>query len=309
MRISRIVVAAVATLFVVGTANAQTPAPSQKPAVRRPVSTAPAAAKPVEAPKPVEESKPKAFTNADVIKLKAAEFKDDAIAAAITIAPNKQFDTSADGLIALRTAGISQAVIDVVLGKPYVTPPPAPVNVSVVEPIKAVEPTAASEKKGGIGGFVGGLGRHVGINRGDDKDKKNYTTAVNAEEVRVKDGEAAIIKVEMPTQAAEASVKAYFNSQNIDFTVNPDTNRIISGWYGARRCGPGIQHCEYRAHVRVVDNAGATDVQVQVFERKREGGASPKGWNENNTSKGEWTTKLVADLRPALTRTTTTASR
>ena len=91
-------------------------------------------------------------------------------------------------------------------------------------------------------------------------------------------------------------------ARNIDFTVNPDTGRIISDWYNERGCGIGFNKCANRANVRVVSEAGQTVINVQVFERKREAGINPKPWNENSKSKGKETGEFADALEAFMTK-------
>ena len=51
-----------------------------------------------------------AMTNADIIKMKQAEFSDDTILMAIAKEP-ANFDTSPDGLVELKKAGVSETII------------------------------------------------------------------------------------------------------------------------------------------------------------------------------------------------------
>jgi len=117
---------------------------------------------------------------------------------------------------------------------------------------------------------------------------------------KLKDGEAAVISTVLSEADATAKVKAYFNSKDIDFSVNQDTGRIVSDWYGERRCGPGFYRCANKATVRVVAENGAVTVRVQVFERKREAGINEKPWKENSASKGKETGELVTELAGVL---------
>ena len=112
----------------------------------------------------------------------------------------------------------------------------------------------------------------------------------------MKDGETAEFQTPLSDVDATAKVKAYFNGKNIDFTVNPDSGKIISDWYGERRCGPGFYRCANKASVRVSAEDGHTIIRVQVFERKREGGINEKPWKEGSTSKGKETAEFAAEL-------------
>ncbi len=67
-----------------------------------------------------------ALNNADVIKMKKADFSDDTIMLSIAKQP-AEYDTSPDGLIALKQAGISEAVIQKMLAAQNSAAAPAPV--------------------------------------------------------------------------------------------------------------------------------------------------------------------------------------
>lgn len=67
----------------------------------------------------------KPVTNADVAKLVAAGMSDDVIVSVISSATEKNFDTSADALAALKKAGASDTVIKAVLGVPAAGTPTA----------------------------------------------------------------------------------------------------------------------------------------------------------------------------------------
>jgi hypothetical protein len=117
----------------------------------------------------------------------------------------------------------------------------------------------------------------------------------------VRNGETAVITTALTEADATAKVRAYFNGRDLDFTVNPETGRIITDWYGEHNCGIGFNKCANRAMVRVVAEDGHTVVRVQVFERKREAGINPKPWSENSTSKGRETSELAAALEAFMT--------
>ncbi|MDP3763942.1 MAG: hypothetical protein Q8Q92_04925 [bacterium] len=113
---------------------------------------------------------------------------------------------------------------------------------------------------------------------------------------KLKDGETAMIHTALPENDATAKVKAYFNSKDVDYTINPDTGRITTDWFGERRCGPGFYRCANRATVRVVAEEGKTVIRIQVMERKREGGINEKSWKDGTTSKGKETSHFAAEL-------------
>ena len=113
---------------------------------------------------------------------------------------------------------------------------------------------------------------------------------------KLKDGETASVSTTLSQADATAKVKAYFNSKNIDFTVNQDSGRITSDWYGEHRCGPGFYRCADRATIRVASENGKVVLEVQVLQRKREGGINEKPWKEGSTSKGKETAELASEL-------------
>ncbi len=126
------------------------------------------------------------------------------------------------------------------------------------------------------------------------------STPLHAE--KLKDGEPASVATTLSEADATAKVKAYLNSKNIDFTVNQDSGRIISDWYGEHRCGPGFYRCADRATIRVASEDGHVVVRVQVLERKREGGINEKPWKEGSTSKGKETAELATELEAFLAK-------
>ncbi len=73
-------------------------------------------------------AQPAAMTNADVIKMISSGLSAELVSAAIRQAGQANFDTSADALIALVTAGVSEEVIGVILERssPRASEPPAP---------------------------------------------------------------------------------------------------------------------------------------------------------------------------------------
>lgn len=76
----------------------------------------------------------KAMTNGDVVSLVSVGMADDVIIAKIKSAPNVDFDTSVDGLKALKTAGVSSAVLRVMID------PKAAVTVSSMSAPAANDP-------------------------------------------------------------------------------------------------------------------------------------------------------------------------
>ena len=84
---------------------------------------------------PSTSTRPAAMTNADVIKLVRAGLNDSLIAVGIRQAKATKFDITADGLVALKTAGVSDFVIAVMLDP---TAPPAPPPAAVASPVSGV---------------------------------------------------------------------------------------------------------------------------------------------------------------------------
>jgi len=260
----------------------------------------PAAA--TQAPAPAESAKPRPFTNEDVLKLHAAGFTEQEIVNAIEAASNKSFDTSADGLIALKAVKLSGRVIAAVLGKPY-SPEPAPVNATpvvatTVPTAPTITPEAPDQKPAsrgrkfpmfGLAGLVGG--------------KKDSSTVDGK---KLKDGEPAVIPTTLAPIAVTKTLKTFFESRNADYKIEGD--RISTEWGHNRRCGIG-NRCEDRAVVQVIDNNGAATVRVRVFQRKHEGGINKKPWVEDGDSKGDLTAQFAAELESVLAAATTTLQR
>jgi hypothetical protein len=73
-----------------------------------------------------EQPKPeKALTNADVIELANAKLGDDIVIAKINQAPKEELDISTDALIALKSKGIGNAVVDAMMKRVAARPPKA----------------------------------------------------------------------------------------------------------------------------------------------------------------------------------------
>lgn len=107
-------------------------------------------------------STPAAMTNADVIKMANAGLSDDLIMGAIVKAARTKFDLSADGLIALKTAKVSDAVIKTMLNPtaplPAITAPAvAPAAKPAAVPPPAIPPTP------GVPSIGGSTVQHVGV--------------------------------------------------------------------------------------------------------------------------------------------------
>ena len=87
-----------------------------------------------------------ALNNDAVIKLVKAGLSDDLIVSTIN-AQAGTYDTSTDGLIALKTAGVSDKVVSAMVAKAAApaatsTPPPTPVAIPAVAPLAAAQPPA-----------------------------------------------------------------------------------------------------------------------------------------------------------------------
>lgn len=150
-----------------------------------------------------------------------------------------------------------------------------------------------------VGGATG-VAAGMSGKRGEDKSNNVQESATGGAQIKVKDGEAAVIATAMSAASALSKVKDYFNNKDVDFTVNADTARLVTDWYGERRCGPGFNRCANKAMVRVATEDGKTIVRIQVIERKRETGLSDRPWRENTNSKGKETSELAEKLRTLL---------
>jgi hypothetical protein len=106
-----------------------------------------------------------ALNNDSVIKLVKAGLSDDLITTTISASPGT-YDTSTDGLIALKAAGVSDKVVAAMVSKAF-APPPAP----------AAAPSSASGRPSGID--------EVGVYL---KDKTGAWTMLPSEVVNFKTG-------------------------------------------------------------------------------------------------------------------------
>lgn len=107
---------------------------------------APQAAVPAARPQKPPAPAPTAMTNRDVINLAKAGFKDDLILAAITGAPATSFDVSVKGLLALKQAGISDAVIGVIM-KRMAPEPTAPVEPQISSRPETATPSGTTRPR------------------------------------------------------------------------------------------------------------------------------------------------------------------
>ncbi len=321
MKIITIIVA----LFVSTTVFAQT---TPKPAAAAPKATAPAttakpqpprptAAKPTVAkvaPAAVVEAPIRKFGNADVIKLKAADFTEQQIADAITAAPNKEFDITADGLIALKTAGVSKPIIDMVLGKPYAPEAPAaPTNLRIVEAPAPAPPATtpapapdsqSEQKRGFFGNLVKTVAKVKDVRIGDSNsvnDEPADATAGNAPKMwKLKDGESAAIRTNLTPDQATTKLIEYFNSKDQVFLPKVESGVITTDWGMNRGCGIGFNKCENKARVAVTKDASGTVLNLQVVRRKREAGLTPKNFPEDNKINGDETSKMANEIEVLL---------
>ena len=116
------------------------PAPATSAEQQAPPAAAPAGS--AAQPAPAQPSAQKALNNDSVIKLVKAGLSDDLIVAAINGSAGS-YDTSADGLIALKTAGASDKVLSAIVQKASAPPPaaiPAPVPAPAATPAPAPAP-------------------------------------------------------------------------------------------------------------------------------------------------------------------------
>lgn len=94
--------------------------------------------------KPAAPAKPDlGMTNEAVIKMVKSGLSEDLIIGAIKGATKKSFDLSADGLIALKTAGVSDKIMMIMSG---IEPPPPPVTAPT--PAPKIEPTVPTREPG-----------------------------------------------------------------------------------------------------------------------------------------------------------------
>lgn len=96
------------------------------------------------------------FGNADVIKLVQSGLSDGFVVARIRQAPVTNFDLSADALVLLKKAGVSETVLAVMLD-PASTPPPPPASSPAASPPVTAAPAAATvAREPGI--YLGDIG-------------------------------------------------------------------------------------------------------------------------------------------------------
>ena len=112
--------AAAALALTALSAQQTTPPPPQKSA---PPKTAPAAGQKA----PARSATPAPMTNQDVIKLVKANISEDIIIAKIKQSKTR-FDVTIDGLVALKQAGVSDNLINVMMNPAAPVPPPAPAS-------------------------------------------------------------------------------------------------------------------------------------------------------------------------------------
>ncbi len=120
--------------------------------------------------------------------------------------------------------------------------------------------------------------------------------------VKWNDGKTQTITSPLPVADTLAAIKGYFDRLEAGFETPPGPDFIYTVWDNDHRCGIGFNRCQDRSRVQVVTEGTTTTVKVRVYQRKREGGLSPKPWPEDNETKvdDKLTTKLVGDLKTAL---------
>jgi hypothetical protein len=121
------------------------PAPATSAEQQAPPAAAPAGS--AAQPAPAQPSAQKALNNDSVTKLIKAGLSDDLIVNTINVSPGS-YDTSADGLIALKTAGASDKVLSAIVQKASAPPPaaipaPVPAPAATPTPAPAATPTPA----------------------------------------------------------------------------------------------------------------------------------------------------------------------
>ncbi|MGA2217280.1 MAG: hypothetical protein ABSG51_04290 [Terracidiphilus sp.] len=87
------------------------------------------------------------LNNASVIKLAKAGLSDDLIVSTINASPGT-YDTSADGLIALKTAGVSDRVVTAIVAKAAADSQPPPPPVPPLPPMPGAAPVTTDQPSG-----------------------------------------------------------------------------------------------------------------------------------------------------------------
>ncbi len=275
--------------------QAQAPV-AAKPAVRKPA--------PVATPKAVPEPpKPKVFGNDDVLKLQAAGLSEDEIVGAINAAANKSFDTSADALISLKTAGVTKKVMASILNIPYVPdPPPAPPTpVAPAQTIPAgtaANVPAADKKPGGIKSLFSKIPIRVGNNNDEDGEGEEGSPVVTVPRQKLKDGESGIFTSATPASDAVKKIASYLEGTNRRPTVEGATLKL--DWTALHKC-PGVTmaKCQESTEIRISEKNGGSEVQVAVKERRRN---LDSPMVDQGTIKAKLTTEFMAEIETALAR-------
>jgi hypothetical protein len=252
-------------------------------------------------------AKPKAFTNADVLKLKTASFSDDEIVGAIQVAQNKSFDVSGDGLTALKQAGVSKRVMAAILGIPYTpeavpAPATAPTIVTQPEPPQA-KPVASSiasptdPKNATKASKLRFIRRVPGLGKTAENAPATAPSAAAAVDKpgdptllpTPRRGEPVVFTVSMSTDNACTKVRQYFVTNDAELESSDcavgqlrthPTNK--KGWvFDSRK----------RAVVDFVETSGGTEVRVKVVAR----GSGSVGMNGKLDS-----TKTEGDARESV---------
>lgn len=118
----RVSTGAAVVLLSSGLFAAEGAAQTQGPRAQTATPAAPAAPAASRASRPAPTP---AFSNADVITLARAGFSEDLIALRIQQAANKKFDLSTNGMVELKSAGVSERLISIMFGAPDAGPAPA----------------------------------------------------------------------------------------------------------------------------------------------------------------------------------------
>ncbi len=295
MRITTIAIA-----FALFSAVVTGPAMGQTTTARR-ATTKVAAAQP--APKPVEVAKPKVFGKDDVVKLKDAGFDDDYIVSMIRNTPNKEFD--ADAVIGLRDAGFSQCVLDAIASRPCTKPPePRGSLFDSAVPATATTPapttTETEKKSGGIGGVFGGLGKKIGIRKGDD-------TKAEANNVVATNGSNASHGIITSIRSAEAcnQVKNYLLRNRLPIEkADCATGQISTEWAKGKNGGNAFSAAsrvyQTRHVISFVEEGGHTSVAAEVRQRSHARGSDSQFEGDGKVLEKE-STQFTDELRSVLT--------
>jgi len=118
-----------------------------------------------------------AVNNSSVIKMVKAGLSEDIIVATINSSPGS-YDTSPDGLIAMKKAGVSDRVISVILAKSTGAAAPAPAAAAPVAAAPAPQPSGPPPGVNAIGVYYKGSGGSWQQIPGEIVDFKSTTTGL-----------------------------------------------------------------------------------------------------------------------------------